>query len=372
MLYNKNFNPQLYGAVIKGHGIRGGIKTPTVYIGTNNNEDLPHFQRGDLLDANATIDTIKDIMGGDIPEGLEERIQYIENRVGQLNDSVSHNTNSISKLSTSYYFLQNRVTNIQRTVYDEITPRILPHSIIPEIGGLYQVKNDSVYPVAHPDLSTQPSVLPQRFGNFTMYEVLVPTLELGIGIYIPTSYVPLDATITECFLICDNFTTPAYAVRSSNGWAIDLFKATAYNTTSITPPEFDFHNGMALVRYYMKNSNTYYSGYDQGGDNVIFTIYGGPGADGKFYYGIESIYGFDTFDQFLQAINNYGIGGGDVVGMVHDHDMHLPLKLSSLGTSDVSFEYGFSLLRISMHEMDVIEDGPYLTSSSRIEFFKLQ
>lgn len=75
MLYNKNFNPQLYGAVIKGHGIRGGIKTPTIYIGSNNNEDLPHFQRGDLLDANATVDVIKDV-AGDIPGKSTEFIPY--------------------------------------------------------------------------------------------------------------------------------------------------------------------------------------------------------------------------------------------------------------------------------------------------------
>lgn len=36
----------------------------------------------------------------------------------------------------------------------------------------YVLKDNSLYPVAHPDLSTQPSLLPQRFGNKPLYEVL--------------------------------------------------------------------------------------------------------------------------------------------------------------------------------------------------------
>lgn len=46
-------------------------------------------------------------------------------------------------------------------------------SILIEEDGIYQIKDNSVYPVAHPDLSTQPSILPQRFGNLDIKEVLI-------------------------------------------------------------------------------------------------------------------------------------------------------------------------------------------------------
>ena len=51
----------------------------------------------------------------------------------------------------------------------------LPANIIAEEDGLYQIKGVDIYPVSHPDLSTQPSVLPQRFGKEKIYEVLVST-----------------------------------------------------------------------------------------------------------------------------------------------------------------------------------------------------
>lgn len=50
----------------------------------------------------------------------------------------------------------------------------LPANIIAEEDGLYQIKGVDVYPVSHPDISTQPSVLPQRFGKEKIYEVLIP------------------------------------------------------------------------------------------------------------------------------------------------------------------------------------------------------
>ena len=46
-------------------------------------------------------------------------------------------------------------------------------NIILEKDGIYQIKDDVVYPVMHPDLSTQPSILPQRFGVLPIREVLI-------------------------------------------------------------------------------------------------------------------------------------------------------------------------------------------------------
>lgn len=63
--------------------------------------------------------------------------------------------------------------------------------IIVENDGLYQVKDNAVYPVSHPDLSTQPSVLPQRFGNLDIKEVLIA--------HGRESEIPRNATIISAF-----------------------------------------------------------------------------------------------------------------------------------------------------------------------------
>ena len=62
-------------------------------------------------------------------------------------------------------------------------------------NNLYIEKEGSVYPINHPDLSTQPSLLPQRFGVFPMYEILCPYSEEENDF--DTSLIPNDAVIIE-------------------------------------------------------------------------------------------------------------------------------------------------------------------------------
>lgn len=64
----------------------------------------------------------------------------------------------------------------------------LPDNIIADETGLYQVKNEKVYPISHPDISTQQSILPQRFGKFDIKEVLVSIKKEEIVIISPSSY----------------------------------------------------------------------------------------------------------------------------------------------------------------------------------------
>lgn len=67
----------------------------------------------------------------------------------------------------------------------------LPKNIIAEEDGLYQIKDNAVYPIAHPDISTQPSILPQRFGNLDVYEVLIANGR--------EEEIPIDATVISAF-----------------------------------------------------------------------------------------------------------------------------------------------------------------------------
>lgn len=110
-------------------------------------------------------------------------------------------------------------TNLEGVVYSEdgdasagysstssIEDRLLPECIIPKEDGLYQDRNGIIYPVSHPPLSTQPSILPQSFGTYDIYEVLVSnTLDfvngnkkyynVGDNSINTTGYTPSTATI---------------------------------------------------------------------------------------------------------------------------------------------------------------------------------
>jgi hypothetical protein len=56
---------------------------------------------------------------------------------------------------------------------DEITSLLEPLSLV-EDEYYIEKKNGEVLPLSHPDLSTQPSILPQRFGKYPIYETLIP------------------------------------------------------------------------------------------------------------------------------------------------------------------------------------------------------
>lgn len=119
-------------------------------------------------------------------------------------------------------------------------------NIVLEYDGLYQNKDEEIYPVSHPDLSTQPSVLPQRYGNLKIYEVLVPLGSSFIDVEIDNSYIPADATILECSVFNKEYKLSAYAEKYLNKWKITGygFKDTGNNDDWI-----------ALVRYTCESLN---------------------------------------------------------------------------------------------------------------------
>lgn len=90
-----------------------------------------------------------------------------------------------------------------------------------ESGMMYvqdpiQMKGQQAYPVAHPDISTQPSVLPQRFGNYDIEEVLVPFR----GSTYTFSDIPQDATVMMCWGFGADCCVPCYCYKVADGWSI--------------------------------------------------------------------------------------------------------------------------------------------------------
>lgn len=61
-------------------------------------------------------------------------------------------------------------------IVNENSYRLLPEHYLTAYDGLLYMDRgcESIVPVSHPDYSTQPSILPQRFGDKDVYEVMIP------------------------------------------------------------------------------------------------------------------------------------------------------------------------------------------------------
>lgn len=144
---------------------------------------------------------------------------------------------------------------------NDIQRQLLEKNVILENDGeLYHIKDNSVYPVAHPDLSTQPSVLPQRFGNLPVKEVLIANGR--------ENEIPFNVTVIEAWSFNKTQCVAAFAKRNTTNrqWSVT-------NDKGIIP---DF----TLIRY-IDSDNDYYDygyGYGDDGGKVIsvddFSLYG--------------------------------------------------------------------------------------------------
>lgn len=119
--------------------------------------------------------------------------------------------------------------------------------ILIEEDGIFQIKDNSVYPVAHPDLSTQASILPQRFGNLDIREVLIAKGR--------ENEIPLDAMVMEAWSFNSAECIAAVCKKDAKGWQIT-------NPANIVP---DFtlikYVGPDLGYYYApQTEDTYYEG----------------------------------------------------------------------------------------------------------------
>jgi hypothetical protein len=115
---------------------------------------------------------------------------------------------------------------------------------------IYQNKDKSVYPVSHPDLSTQPSILPQRFGNLPINEVLIAK---GREDEIPSDAMVISAFSFNAKECCPATVKYIQPEGLSAGWSIT-------NEQGVDP-EF------TLVRYVGADTGYYYT---SGGEEEPF------------------------------------------------------------------------------------------------------
>ena len=150
-------------------------------------------------------------------------------------------------------------------------------TIIYNTDQIYQKKDGSIYPVSHPDLSTQPSILPQRYGNLDIKEVLIANGR--------EDEIPLSATIIEAFSFNKKECVSAICMKGPNKWSIT-------NTEGIIP-EF------TLIRYVGDDLGYYYE--EEGEENNQEHDYS------KNYLTFKSLE--DGTFQFTNAIN-YSVDNG--------------------------------------------------------------
>lgn len=97
----------------------------------------------------------------------------------------------------------------------------------------------------HPNLSTQVSILPYKFGNYNMYEVLCPYINGDFD----TSEIPKNATIVEGSVFGNG-----YCEGLNSHWGTDENNNRKLYITNIVN---EFEPEFALVRFYVSGSNNY-------------------------------------------------------------------------------------------------------------------
>lgn len=106
---------------------------------------------------------------------------------------------------------------------------------------LYKIKDEKAYPISHPDISTQPSILPQRFGNLDMKEILVA--------HGRESDIPNNATVISAWSFNKDACAPACVKKTNGIWQIS-------NRESLTP---DFTLVLYVENYNGNNDYYYYA-----------------------------------------------------------------------------------------------------------------
>ena len=154
-----------------------------------------------------------------------------------------------------------------------------------EEGNLWMTKNGKSNPVIHPNLSTQPSLLPYRFGVFPVYEVLCP-LRYKYNSYTDFDFseLPDDAVIIggNIIGIGSGFCVPLIVSRDwafdnnrgywlkSKGWIV---KNNFGDLPGPTAPSY------ALVRYYRPVYNEDETDYGYGSGDGYGSGYGSREGD---------------------------------------------------------------------------------------------
>lgn len=178
-----------------------------------------------------------------------------DNLIGSKCSYITFGCNCCSNIvcKDSHYIVfgdECRRNNINRTysqVFNDGTCDLTyPLGYIKSNDGVFQIKDNAVYPTVHPDLSTQPSILPQRYGNLPIKEVLIAAGR--------DSEIPSNAMVIEAFSFSEEICSPATCKKSNDIWSIS-------NSMGFIPL-------FTLVKY-VEDSGNYY--YGSGGIKIKYS-----------------------------------------------------------------------------------------------------
>lgn len=164
-------------------------------------------------------------------------------------------------------------------------------NILIEEDGIYQVKDNKVYPVAHSDLSTQPSILPQRFGNLSIKEVLIA--------HGRENEIPTKAFVISAFSFNTTCCVPAIVKKVNDVWTIT-------NSEGITP---DY----TLIQYVGDGHEPYYYDYDDKIDTNGFTYVDFKLPSGNIW-SVGVIGGHGYIEE--PSYSNYNPSSGDLLSRI--------------------------------------------------------
>ena len=165
-----------------------------------------------------------------------------------------------------------------------------------DFKGISQDENENLWltktngqknPVSHPNLSTQPSILPQRFGTYLMYELLIPYVIEDRGAnqsiaYFDTSVVPKNAVIIEGSVFNETHCEP---INWTKG--IDSVNINSNSGGILIQKNSDFIPDFALIRYYISGASGGYTYYQESNKEYLYwrliknSLYALVDKDGK-------------------------------------------------------------------------------------------
>ena len=208
-------------------------------------------------------------------------------------------------------------------------------------GELIQVKDDKMYPVAHPDISTQASILPERFGNMDIKEILIPIESPTTAQDIDTESLPISAMPVMASVFCGSALAAATLNKGNESWYL--------NASPGAEVTWDTYNDWwLLVRYVDQDEPVYYGPtFDEiddtdDGQPVDLGLPSGtkwmksnvgatkPSDFGKFYQWGDT-QGYDGVDEHQFSWNDYKYGSYDSLTKYNNSD-----GLTTLEDSDDS------------------------------------
>lgn len=159
-------------------------------------------------------------------------------------------------------------------------------------GESYQNNDGPAHSASHPNISTQPSILPQKFGDLDIKEVLIPlnssatstdlntsTEPYYYSYYLPDA-IPSNAVIINCSVFNNEVMTSAICSKiGTDNWSIKI--------VGDFIPSVDYTTLNALIQYYLSTNNG-----NQGGNQNE-----NPSGD------VEDVDEIGTVDRSLSSLN---------------------------------------------------------------------